>query len=95
MTPAEVKSIRLSLRTSKNEPPSQKNFAEFLGMGNASIARYELGKSEPLGIVVNLLRLCRLPEALSLLVFYAKREGRYSDIVQIDHDFIGLSEKIK
>ena len=88
MTPAEVKAIRLSMRTSQGRPPSQKKFAEFLGMGQSTIARFEANLAKPSGSSVSVLRLCQLPGALKILVIHAEREGRFSDIVEQKRDFI-------
>lgn len=80
MTPETVKAIRLSLRTSTGRPPSQRNLAFFLGMGSATISRYELGLTQPNQASVNLLLMCRIPEAVKVLSIYNRREGRYHDI---------------
>ena len=80
MTPETVKAIRLSLRTSTGRPPSQRNFAFFLGMGSATISRYELGLTQPNQASVNLLLMCRIPEAVKVLSIYNRREGRFYDV---------------
>ena len=80
MTPETVKAIRLSMRTSKGRPPSQKKFAEFLGMGNSTIARYELGTSKPTGTSVQLLRMCHIHDAVKLMAIYNRREGKFHDV---------------
>lgn len=80
MTPAEVKAIRLSMRTSKGKPPSQKKLAEFLRMGSATIARYELGLQKPNGTSVHLLRMCRSHDAVKLMAIYNHREGLFCDV---------------
>ena len=80
MTPEAVKAIRLSMRTSQGRPPSQKKFAEFLGMGSSSIARYEADLSEPTGTAISLLRLCRFSDTAKLLSIYAKQDGRFHDV---------------
>ena len=80
MTPETVKAIRLSLRTSRGRPPSARNLGLFLGMGTATIWRYEAGASIPSQASVNLLLMCRIPEAVKVLSIYNRREGRYYDI---------------
>ena len=80
MTPETVKAIRLSLRTSKGKPPSQKKLAEFFRMGNSTIARYELGTQKPNGTSVHLLRMCQSQDAVKLMAIYNRREGKYHDI---------------
>ena len=42
MTPDSLRDLRLSLQTSGGRRVSQRKFAEFLGMGTATFARYEL-----------------------------------------------------
>ena len=64
------------------------DFAEFLGMGQSTIARFEANLAKPSGSSVSVLRLCQLPGALKILVIHAKREGRFSDIVEQKRDFI-------
>lgn len=80
MTPETVKSIRLSLRTSEGKPPSQKKLAEFLRMGNATIARYELGVQKPNGTSVHLLRMCQSHDAVKLMAIHNQREGLFCDV---------------
>lgn len=80
MKPEAVKSIRLSLRTSRGKPPSQKKLAEFLRMGSSTIARYELGVQQPTGTSIHLLRLCQSPEAVKLMAIHNQRDGLFSDI---------------
>lgn len=84
MTPDSLRDLRLSLQTSRGRRVSQKKFAEFLGMGTATFARYELNID---GLFHRMTESCRLlielashPQGLVWLREQARNAGRFSDV---------------
>ena len=84
MTPDSIKNLRLSLQTSRGRRVSQRSFSLFLGLGTATISRYELdihggfakmNESQRL-----LIELASHPQGLVWLREQARNAGRFSDV---------------
>ena len=84
MTPDSIRDLRLSLQTSRGKRVSQRSFSLFLGLGTATISRYELdidgafakmNESQRL-----LIELASTPQGLVWLREQAQDAGRFSDV---------------